>query len=226
MPPQDATKPPQDGSYREQPGSQNGGGKAVQLIPRRAALARRRDEYAAEHEALLRAFFDRQERSLRSKRAGHKAALEQRWTRELAADLEGLAHHIVAREGGVASARMGQADFDAGRTAHYLAQKAKGTAEGINRTTSEQLASGDAVEVFAQARDNRAAAAGLEAATSLVAFAVREAVAQAPDTERRMISISGGECQICAPYQGEWAASDVPGWPAYHPSCNCVAEVF
>lgn len=62
-------------------------------------------------------------------------------------------------------------------------------------------------------------------ATALFSWSSKEAVQQVSDPENRMVTVSGGDCEICAPYQGTWRISELEEWPSYHANCNCIAEV-
>ena len=60
-------------------------------------------------------------------------------------------------------------------------------------------------------------------ATSVAGFATKVATEQAPGVPT--VTIYGGECEVCAPYQGSWPADQLEAWPAYHSHCECVADV-
>ena len=124
MPIQDPNKPPQDGSYREEPPKALTNGKAAQIIPRRVAIVRRRSEDAKEFERILYAEFARQERVVKSDPVKAKAADDERFNRELSEKLLRQARETVKREGGITAARMAS-EFDMGRTENYLAATAR-----------------------------------------------------------------------------------------------------
>lgn len=213
MGPQDPNAPPQDGSYRELPKSSK-----ASLVPRRARADARRDRWAKEYREVLTRHFERQQSILRSKKST-KASTE-RSDRELAADLRDISQRHFKAEGDHAGFRL-NTPFDPSRGENWLAVKALKAAEGINRTTQEHIDADGAEAAFALAKD-RVDGAGMGYATDIAAFAAKVALEQAPG--RRMVTIDGGECEVCAEFQGSWPADDVPGWPSYHPGCNCVAD--
>lgn len=227
MGPQDPNKPAQDGSHRDPFGAlPEASGpmetKATYLIPRRVGLANRRSEDAGEFESILRRHFSRQQKVLSSKQLDAKAATDERWNAELAADLFKASKATVTREGGIAAARMA-GEFDPGQTVNYLAAKARDSAEGINQKTAADITDLGASDAFAAAKDVRAVEGGMTMATGLFAWSTKEAISQTGQTNR-MVSVSGGECEICAEFQGEWKASELSAFPPYHSSCNCLAE--
>lgn len=222
MGPQDPNKPPQDGSYREQPQNRslNGNGKAVPLIPRRAEADARRDGWANEYEGVLRRHFDRQGKSVKSAQ-GQKAVTDERWNNELASDLRDVSRRHFSDEGKRAGFRLATL-FDASEGQNWLAAKAESAAEAINAKTQEHIEKDGAETAFAIAKEKRATDAGMGYATDISAMAVKVATEQAPG--RRMVTIDGGDCDICGQYQGVWPADEVPAWPSYHPHCDCVAD--
>lgn len=220
MPIQDPNAPPQDGSHRLQ--GTNGHSKDL-LLPRRAAASERRDRWAKEYEGVLRATFERQEQVTKSKGVV-KALNDSRWNSELAKDLDSVAARHAAEEGKIIAGRLA-GEFDPGQVKNYLLTKSSAAAEAINRTTDEQIGALGASEAFSRARETRAAGAGMEMASGVAAFSLKAAIQQGPHPQKRMVVIDGGDCEICSPYQGVWPIAEVPGWPGYHPNCNCVCDV-
>jgi hypothetical protein len=43
------------------------------------------------------------------------------------------------------------------------------------------------------------------------------------DSRPTVVTITGGSCDVCADYQGEWQVAELEAWPPYHPSCDCIA---
>lgn len=213
MPIQDPNKPSQDGSYREN------GQKAFSPIPRRAKADARRNRWAKKYEDTLVKHFTRQAQSLKSAK---KAVIDERWDTELATELASVSRRHFEAEGAQAAFRLAIA-FDSEQGQNWLQSKAEDAAKSINATTQQQIdAAEDMAEAFAAAKTTRATAGGLGYATDIAAFAARVALEQAPG--KRTVTIDGGDCEVCAEFQGTWPAEDVPGWPAYHPGCDCVAD--
>jgi HK97 family phage portal protein len=220
MGPQDPNGLPQDGSYREQPKALEA--KDVPLVPRRARAFERRDRWAREeYEGVLLSHFERQYRSLKSAK-GLKAATDERWDRELEKELHEVSDRHFKAEGAHAGLRVA-IDFDPGQGKNWVSAKARKAAAKINRTTQDAIDADGLDAAFALARDVRAPASGKGYATDIAAFAGKVALEQAPGP--RTVTIDGGSCDVCAPYQGVWPADQVPAWPSYHPDCECVADL-
>lgn len=223
MPPQNPNSVPQDGSHRE-PGvpADLPPAKADHLIPRRVAIETRKEQAATAVEGIYRRHFSRQYRSMSSKKLPAKSATDTRWNTDLAADLLRQSMSTVSTEGQIAAERMGRS-FDPGMTVNYLAAKADQTARAVNEKTALDIAEMGMSDAFAAARDVRSVEAGITTATALFAWSTKEAVQQSGESHRT-VTISGGECEICAPYQGTFLASEVEEWPSYHANCNCQVE--
>lgn len=228
MPPQDPQGPDQSGARREVEASSPPSGKAL-MIPRRQALADRRNRYAGEFETLLRSFYSRQERVLSSRKATFDS---ERWNTELAADLEKLLRSTTEREGLAAAARLGLADYDAGQTIRYLRAAAEGAARDINEATRLALADGELKEVFERARNERAIAGAMSFATKATSFAHLEAARQGPDADSRMktwIVTSGNSAHPEMDGEtvplGETFSNGAIGPPAEHGGCQCILEI-
>lgn len=209
MPIQDPNGPPQDGSHC----LASGNGKADHLIPRRQRADDRRDGWARKHENDLRAHFSEQE-------AGTKATGKA----DLAARLNRLGRRQVESEGSLVAQRLA-GSFDASFTTNYIAAKARDVAKEIDAQTAADIAELGASDAFERARNVRAGGIAMKLASDVAAFAAKEATRQAPDTRFRTVTIAGGDCETCAPFQGSWPIDEVPGWPGYHNNCNCVADV-
>lgn len=219
MPPQDPNKPPQDGSYRENPKALNGDSKAVPLAVNRRQAYERRNHWAKQYEDVFTKNFAHQQQVIRS--AKGKAITDERFVAELTRDLLNVSAKHFKAEGDHAAFRMAST-FDPAYGHNWLASKAEKAAKKVNKTTQEQISADGSDAAFALAKENRAPAAGMAYATDVAAFASKVAIEQAP--EKRMVVIDGGDCPVCAEYQGAWPAEDVPGWPSFHPGCNCVAS--
>lgn len=228
MPPQDPNKPDQDGSHRsgeaDEPAragrqSLNGHVKAP-LIPRRRLASLRRDRWAGEYQGVLDRHFDRQQRAMKSKKAS-KAITDDRWNTELGNDLNDVAQRQFEAEGKHVAFRLAST-FDPDYGENWLKSKSLGSAQDINRITQEQADELGLDKAFDQGA-TRAAAAGMAYATDIAAFSTKVATEQAPGEPT--VTIDGGECDICAPFQGSWPVSQLEQWPSYHPSCGCVADV-
>jgi HK97 family phage portal protein len=242
MPIQDPNKPSQDGDFRsgeaEEPdragsrASLNGhkelelvqpewnGHHKAPLIPRRRLASQRRDRWATEYHGTLSKHFDRQFRTLKSKQASTKAITDARWNKELANHLNEVAERHFAAEGKNVAFRLAST-FDPAYGQNWLKSKALGSAEAINRITQEQADEFGLEKAF-ESGESRALAAGMAYATDVAAFSTRVAAEQAPGEPT--VIIDGGDCEICAPFQGAWSFSEVQ-WPSYHAHCNCVADV-
>lgn len=144
----------------------------------------RADDHEQPLTDLLRAFFQRQERTVKSRKsAGAKAWDQGRWDRELAADLHTAAGPAVES---AARSTLEQIDEDPGLydpayTVNYLESLSAGVAHGINTTTATQLdAAGtdsDAIaKVFELAVQVRAAQIAMSLITNLSGFGTVEAV--------------------------------------------------
>jgi HK97 family phage portal protein len=224
MPIQDPNKPAQDGSHREiEERSSPPALKAPLYLPRSVAKRERRDRDAHVLEALLRAHFGRQQRVTAAKGSQAKALDAERWNAELAADLHRQSRKTVHREAGIDAARMGEG-FDPARSENYLAAASRSEAENINALTAEHVREHGAEQAFDVAKSVRAPNGGKALATGMFALGTKFAIEQAEGPER-LVSISGGECEVCAPHQGQTPISQLDGWPPFHANCNCVAEV-
>jgi HK97 family phage portal protein len=148
-----------------------------------AAAERRRDQATKDHEALFRTFFERQERAIAS--AKSFKVDRERWDRELATDLFGLATR-VAKVSGVLAARQLGGVYDENVTFAYLAENARIAAESINMHTFDELEEAeDARHVFEVAKTSRTDQLALGRATLLINFARTEAAKQSQNADGR-----------------------------------------
>lgn len=233
MPPQNPNGPPQDGSYRSGEADRPvpAGGKALEvemngnghktapLVPRRKRASDRRDSWAKQYEDALLHHFNRQENVTKSKQV--KSVTDDRWDRELAEDLGGIYLRHFTAEGKHAAFRMAS-EFDPEHGHNWLAAKAIGSAKSINQTTQDVIDQKGVADAFSEAKAFRASGAAMAMATDVAAFATKVAMEQAPGEP--MVTIDGGECDVCAPFQGTWAVRDLEQWPGYHANCTCVAD--
>jgi HK97 family phage portal protein len=141
-----------------------------------AAAERRRDQATKDHEELFRRFFARQEQAIVSAKA--VKVDRERWDRELATDLYGLAAAVATRNGKIA-ARQLDGVYDEAVTLAYLSENARIAAESINLHTFDELdESDDPRHVFEVAKTSRADQLALGRATLLINFARTEAAKQ------------------------------------------------
>jgi len=184
MPIPNPNTPAQDGTHRE--GDPNVA-KSDELGIRTKSLRinaafKRRFEYHAEHETLMKAYFGRQERSLQK---GGKAD-SLRWDTELADDLYNLSLKTVKREGEIVGSRL-MGSFDTGQVENYLKAGAEAMATAINKVTAYQIQSGSVPkDVFAIAKEKRANDISRTQANHLLNFAAVEAAKQNPGPEGTM----------------------------------------
>ena len=223
MPPQDALEPPQDGSYREETARMLPESKQIRP-PRRQAMLERRERDARTLAMILRSHFARQEKVAKSKPADVKAVDSRRWNAELAADLLSQAQTSVIREARITAARMASA-FDPDEIQNYLTTAAEAQATDINAKTAADIVRDGIKAAFEFALNVRAPQGGVSLATGMFALATRFATEQAPGGDRRIVSVSNGECDVCAPFQGQTTVAELEAWPPYHPHCECLAEV-
>lgn len=197
MPVQDPNGPPQDGSHRDPnknpslvldpPQIERLSGDKVEskavLMARREKQRDRRDRYASEMRKLLARHFARQENT--AKRKSVKALDDDKWDRELGEDLQTAMLSLLEREGGIAAARLGLADFDLDRVKAYVEEAAGSRAHAINTATQRAIDEKLHEDVFEHAKTVRAEEGGMILATAMAAFAHREAAKQAPDAGQR-----------------------------------------
>lgn len=146
--------------------------------------------YQEAFQAQLKRFFDRQERSIMSS-LNAKADWwdEERWNKELADDLFGLALEIT-REIGQGQARalgFSPDDYDVERTVNFLKTVARNRADWVNATTKRKLdaalqeaedASDAVAGVYEEARNARTLSAGNALVAALAGWTATEVVRQ------------------------------------------------
>lgn len=225
MPPQDPNKPPQDGSYREQPKALTNG-KALELStrPRRQTDMARQRRYIDEAQGVLERFYSRQLRSIKSKSKFDS----ERWNRELADELNTLISSIMEREGGIYVARLAGEDFDLRQRINYIQAMSAGMAERMNAVTQKDF-EGEmtAREALERANSERAAIAARGIGTRATLIARQEAASQAPGTEHRMqtwIADTDRHSQldgVSVPLGSDWGGIE----PGSEPGCACSAVI-
>ena len=126
--------------------------------------------------------------------------------------------HTVDREGGIAAARM-TTDFDTKRTENWLA----GSLAGRGREAERAYGQSASMRSGPRMRSRRPATCArprvvIDERDALFAWAAKEALQQAPDANMRMVDISGGSCDVCAPYQGTWSMAQLDQLASLSPS--------
>lgn len=206
------------------------------------------DAQRAQVERVLKRFFDRQGKSVLSALgAGGEWWDGDRWDRELADDLQKVAHTITAIIGKAEAERLGYADaFDPDRTVAFLRTVAGRWASNINRTTKARLDAAvdnedaDPAEVFTHADTVRAAGAAGMVATFVAGFGAVEAAAQIAYDEgvepTKTWNTGSNPRDSHAAMDGQTVPIDQPfgngcQWPAEGPDvdevagCNCTVTI-
>jgi len=229
MPPQDPNKPPQDGSHREQalkavPGAVLADHRLPHFSERHKADMARQRRNVSEIQGLLLRFYQRQARHI----GAHKGTFDaDRWNDELSKDLQEIIERIIEREGATYVGRLGGDDFDTRQVAHYVEAMAKGTAEGLNRVTQQDLETGTGREAIERAMDQRAAIAGANIGARATVFARKEAAKQSPTPQFRMktwiadtqrhAALDG----VSVPLDSDWGGIE----PGSEPNCACSVSI-
>lgn len=190
-------------------GQGKAGRRPVRREQRKAYVS---DTLAQQHVATIRAFFERQERSVRSRagaksRAGRKATTAElfdtaRWNRELSGDLLALASAAADEVAAATLDSLGidPTAFSIERAEGFLAAQTTRVAEATNAVTEQQIAA--AVEadddldlalaaIFATAIAARALSLGRAQATAISGFATVEAGKQAELGEATKTWVTG-----------------------------------
>lgn len=146
--------------------------KAKAELEHRVFMTEKRARYEERHARTLEKFFDRQRNAVQ----GGKDVNTDRWNRELADDLYGVALQVVEVIGEDAAKRIGGVWYT-DRTHNFLKVNARNFAEGVNEETAKRL---DAEEpdldaIFGEARVNDFA---MQRTTFLMNWAVLEAAKQ------------------------------------------------
>jgi len=217
---------------------------------RRKIKAQVPDTYTAKVEDVLAGFFGRQRNAVLSA-MGAKAPSwwdEQRWDKELADDLQKVAHLVADQVGADTAKSLGfdAEDYDVARTEKFLRAVAEARAKAINSTTMAQLE--DALsddtdrtpaDVFDEAEGSRKAIAATTLVTTFAGFASTEAARQiSGDTAvKTWIVTSDNPRASHAEMDGETVGidetfsngADWPGDPAAGvdevAGCTCEVEV-
>lgn len=223
--------------------------KESRLFLLKALITDRQAEAVA---STLRAFFKRQRDA---DRYGHGGEWdEERWNRELAADLHALALEVTATLGKAEAQALGfsEDEYDVDATVAFLELAAQRRAATINRTTKDQLDEGLADDdadpatvvssVYEQAIQTRAPGIATGLATFLSGFAAHEAAAQIgyrhEDVEPTKTWITGSNPRPehakldgeTVPLDGEFSnglkwPGDAQGDAEDVANCNCSLQV-
>lgn len=165
------------------------------------------DSHRLAHQAMLVDYFERQERSVRSragaaKRRGAKQTVEEvldaeRWARELSRDLNGLAPGVVAQVAERTLDTLGAEpdSFVPALTTAFLASQTARVAGSVTTVTSAQVAAALAAEVvddalaavFALAKGQRAAQIAQTQVTALSGFGTHEVGKQLADGGEQVV---------------------------------------
>ena len=225
MGPQDANKPPQDGSHR------NSGVKPVEkaFVARRKALLDRREGHAEEISALRDSLLDRQERTLKSK-AVTPSERWAKWDKEFADDLEPKLRRIIEVEGDITAQRLGQLAFDTNLTKNYIRSMAESIAAETNAATREALGQADDVASAFAEKKAGSGSWGLSVASRATSFAQLEAAKQdgRPRTKTWLVNSSNSahpEMSGETVPLGSTFSNGSDGPPYEHGGCQCSLEI-
>lgn len=225
----------------------------VKSAGRISAKAHQSETYEAKADEVMRAFFERQSKSVLSA-LGAKGTDwwdEERWNDELASDLLAVALTVTAEIGKSTATQMGfdPDAYDVDRTQAFLREVAKSRAGAINSTTRDQVQAildGEGPEVaegpahvFDVAEDSRSSAIAGTLTTTFVAFATVEAARQAaPSATKTWLVMSGRPRPEHAALDGETVGIDDlfsngakwPGDPVLGADgvagCTCDVEII
>ena len=230
MPVQDPNKPPQDGSYREEP-------KALKAVPGAVDpehriqhfqqrvitdMARQRRN-ASQLQATIYKQYKRQQRVM-----NQKATYDvERWTREMIAAIGPLIKGLVLREGDLFVARLGGAEFDERQVEHWLEAMISGTAEGLIAATRRDIAENGSEEALERATNQRAAVAGAQITAHATYFGRKSGAEQAPNPEHRFqrwIANTERHAELdgaSVPLGSDWGGIT----PGSTPNCACSVDI-
>jgi HK97 family phage portal protein len=224
MPIQDPNKPPQDGSYREEPKALvKAAERLPQLHPARKADLERQHRNIDLAQATIERHFNRLERSLRAKAGNADWA---RWDREFANDISKTVHRIVDKEGAIYAFKLG-GDFDMRKVQNYLRAMAEGAAEAINAKIRQQIDDIGLDDALGQ-RAVTVASAGIGLGANATRWAREEAARQSPDVEHRVktwIADTARHAEFdgdTVPLGDDWPAGFAPGAA---PGCACTQGI-
>lgn len=181
--------------------------------PRKAGLLRKSRSFKAadvdleEHEddigQVLRKFYDRQEQVVMSRINGAKADDwwdEERWNRELSADLLAVSLKVTKKIGSAQARDLGfdEDDYDVDRTEKFLTAVSESRSSAINATTYERIqkaieAATDPRAVFEEALSARVGSGATAMAVFLAGFSLIEATKQvAPQRATKTWIVTSG----------------------------------
>jgi hypothetical protein len=225
MPIQDPNKPPQDGSYREQPKALQ---KAEEFTPLPQFHPSRKGDLDRQHRNIdlakgtVERHFNRLERSLKEKSQADWA----RWDRKFAADIHALVEKIVETEGTIYAFKLG-GTFDMGLVTNYLRAMAESAAESINAKIRMMVDDVGVVEALGQ-RATTVASAGTGLGANATRWAREEAARQSPDAEHRVktwIADTNRHAEFdgdTVPVGADWPSGFAPGTV---PGCACTQSI-
>jgi HK97 family phage portal protein len=216
-----------DRMRRRQPKALDNGQKALEVttLPRREADMKRQQRYIDEVRGALTSYYRHQGQSLQAK--GQKAANSESWNKKLTAVLLKLLKGIVDKEGGIYTARLGGVDFDMRHVDHYLKSMAKGTAEGLNKVTQQDIAEMGTALALERAMNLRAEVASANIGARVTLFSRQEAAKQSPHPELRSMEwvkhterhadLDGKR----VPLGSDWGGIE----PGSEPNCACSVTI-
>jgi HK97 family phage portal protein len=243
MPIQDPNKPPQDGSYREEP-------KAIgwkqHLIDAKAVddpTAQSHEDFQPvpqlhpgfkrdleiQHQAVDLAKAAIQRHFNRLERARRQKAADLDWDAleiVLSKDIYKTVRSVVGGEGPRYAFKLG-GQFDMNRVRNYLRAMAEGAAEAINDTTRQEVHDLGFDDALAKAPQH-VASAGAGIGTAATRWSREEAARQSPDTEHRMktwIPNTQRHAEFAGdtvPLGDDWPAGFAPGSA---PGCGCTLAI-
>jgi HK97 family phage portal protein len=225
MPIQDPNKPPQDGSYREQPKALQ---KAEDYTPVAHLHPGRKGDLDRQHrnidlaKSVVERHFNRLERSLKEKSQPDWT----RWDRKFATDIHAVVEKIVETEGTIYAFKLG-GTFDMGLVANYLRAMAESAAESINLKIRMMVDDVGVAEALSQ-RATTVASAGTGLGANATLWARREATRQSPDAEHRVktwVADTNRHAEFdgdTVPVGADWPSGFAPGTV---PGCACTESI-
>lgn len=234
--PRDSAPPAEGAASRPELGT-----KDARLFLLKARITDRQADQVTE---VLRRFFARQ----RDADPTGSRWDEERWNRELAADLHAVSLSVTETLGKAEAAALGftEDEYDPAATVNFLQAVAERRAENINRTTKAKLDAaaeddGDPAEVYEEATGSRAAGIAAGLATFLSGFATSEAagqIARRHDVEPTKTWVTGSNARAAhASLNGETVPLGEPfsngmAWPGDPQGdvddvagCNCSLQI-
>jgi len=226
------------------------GSQDLNAAPRRAIKAAPPESHKTQAERVLAAFFEKQERVVRSRLGAKDAAWwdAERWNTELSGSILGLAELVSTEVGRKTAESLGfdPTDYDVPRTLAFLKAVADRLAGSINAATEQQIAGAlkgddpsagiDSVWTVAKGQRTLAAAAGLTALTA--GFATVESARQVGGDQATKTWVTGSNPR---PGHAAMSGETVPvsetfsngaDWPGDGAlsvdevaGCNCSVEI-